>query len=289
VLDRKSFIESVCSLAKNSSHTVWCTDFDGTLSEYVPYQDEAVPMEGAIGALTSLQQAGLEVVIVSGRPVSYLRRMLGDEFPLYGSYGTETFRKEYSITPIAQRAKPNVEKFTQLILEFLDEQGARYEFSARVAHDSGAFFVEEKPISVSLNMQAGDHQRKLRRYVDEMFLALDPSPYGLTMEDYGVQILIHPIDFPLYTNKSSVVNQLKDSSRIIFCGDDASDIEAAAATKSANGLVLVVDNQLPPPRLPTPDALIEIADYVVRPNGNENSQAELIALIDDVARALIDH
>ena len=87
----------------------------------------------------------------------------------------------------------------------------------------------------------------------------------------------------MYINKSLVVEQYAKSATTIFCGDDATDIDAAAMVKKLGGLVVVVANRASGGRLSTPDALLDLADIVVHNENTSPPQSELVALMHRVA------
>ena len=65
-------------------------DYDGTLAPIVDDPKSALPSPGASSTLVSLRDSGCRVSVMSGRPVGFLRTMLGDTGAmLIGLYGLE--------------------------------------------------------------------------------------------------------------------------------------------------------------------------------------------------------
>jgi len=73
-------------------------DYDGTLAPVTAERDDAVPEEGAREALGELAGKLRLVGVVSGRPLSFLARQLGDVpgLCLFGLYGLERSEAETS-------------------------------------------------------------------------------------------------------------------------------------------------------------------------------------------------
>ena len=59
-----------------ASAPIVMVDFDGTISDIVATPDAARPVAGAVETLTRLADAGVAVVVLSSRPVSFLTKTL---------------------------------------------------------------------------------------------------------------------------------------------------------------------------------------------------------------------
>lgn len=256
------------------SSVAWATDFDGTISEYVEYQDQAVAYPTIVDALVELKQKGVNVSVITGRPISYLHADLGDKFDLFGSYGSEQLIDgEYALRESGQKWQPTINRLLQQALEWFDEQGVAYEYSASTAFASGAVFVEQKPISFALYTQPGRHHDTLRPRIYELIDALELENLSMGAIDLGNHISIMPQDVSMFEGKNGPLEDLALTAKVVFCGDDPSDVEPARLTKQRGGMVIAVDNPTAEGRLRTPQELLEVADVVV--NGSTSSTAQV--------------
>ncbi len=94
---------------------VFC-DFDGTLADIVDVAEQAVPVDGAVDALSDLAGVYAKVAVISGRPARFLQDHLGGHgLILSGLYGLERVEDgEIHIAEEARRWLPVVEEVTAL-------------------------------------------------------------------------------------------------------------------------------------------------------------------------------
>lgn len=76
-------------LRSRSGETLLALDYDGSLAPIVDDPERALPAPGAIEALVALRAQLGKVLIVSGRPVSFLDEHLPDDLDVAGLYGLE--------------------------------------------------------------------------------------------------------------------------------------------------------------------------------------------------------
>src|SRR4051812_47233928 len=87
------------------------SDFDGTVSEIVDDPDDARPLDGVFEALDALAARYARVAVISGRPVSFLQRVLPESLVLSGLYGLEVLDRGHVVDhPSADAWREVVEK-----------------------------------------------------------------------------------------------------------------------------------------------------------------------------------
>jgi trehalose 6-phosphate phosphatase len=181
-----------------------CTDIDGTLSTIAQRPGDARLLPGADQALRALAAAGIEVAVVSGRPIAELVRQfdLPRTLHLVGSHGVE-------IDQGAQRTEHESELLDR-VDAVLDEIAAR--------HDGAE--VERKPFASALHVRrsqpdvADDAIRAARE-------AIEPIE--------GVHALVGHSVYEVVVRSMTKVDALAelrrriDPASVVFIGDDQSD------------------------------------------------------------------
>lgn len=179
------------------------TDFDGTLAPIVDDPTAAAPLPGVPEVLALLHDRYAVVAVVSGRPVDYLRRRLGDELRLSGLYGLERFEGGTVVsTAGADRWRPVVATSV-----------------ARAEAELGSI-VEDKGLSLTL------HFRTAPGRSDEVCTWADgeAARSGLVVRNAKSSLELHP---PVPADKGSVVRELSAGlGAVCFLGDDVGDLPA---------------------------------------------------------------
>ncbi len=181
-------------------------DFDGSLSPIVDDPDLAVPLPAARDALAALVgQVGL-VAVVSGRPVGFLRDVLGIDGVTYvGQYGLQRYVAGQVLTD------PRVEPFLALV-----------EATARAAdRELAGLRVERKDgVAVVIHWrQRPDLAERARAWVAEA-----AASTGLELHPAKMAAELRP---PVPVDKGDVVEQLCDGFTVAaFAGDDVGDLAA---------------------------------------------------------------
>lgn len=181
-----------------------CTDIDGTLSMIAQRPGDARLVVGAHDVLCSLARTGIEVAVVSGRPMSELVRQfdLPRTLHLVGSHGVEF-----------DRAEPRTEHESELLDRvdaILDEVAARYEGTE----------VERKPFASALHVR--------RASADESRAALDAADAAISTIA-GVHVLRGHSVYEVVVRQVTKVDALAelrrrlDPASVVFIGDDQSD------------------------------------------------------------------
>ncbi len=242
-----------------ASKPLFASDFDGTLSEIVGKPEDARPVPGAIEALEALVSVGVEVAVVSGRPISFLDRIIPPSLDavLIGQSGLETSRRGvYTAHPDLEAAMPALEA---ALVE------ARSKANGMEVELKGFSFT----IHYRSNPELADAAHQL---ADE--LAVD---HGLAVVPGKMSVELR---VPVDVDKGLAVKSLiGDHDLVMFAGDDIVDVSAFLELKSLAG----------PPSLSfgisgpeTPDAVSEAADMTL------GSPSELVNVLQDLAQGRRD-
>ena len=194
------------------------TDFDGTLSEFVPVLEYAVIHPDTLRPLCRLAARTQLTVVMSGRAARDVEGRVGIDGAVYiGNHGAEWIID--GVVSAAAGAEA-AESYLQDILEALAETG-----------DDPGLVLENKMYSASLHYRAATDEEgvveRLRAAVDEM------SDTGGFEFYWGNKILEirrgHSVD------KGTSLGRLIDESQptsVIFLGDDTTDADALRVLRS---------------------------------------------------------
>jgi trehalose 6-phosphate phosphatase len=192
-------------LAADPAHAGVYTDFDGTLAPIVDNPDHACPLDGVADVLAALAARYARVGVISGRPVSFLRRALdAPAVDLWGEYGLERFAGG------EVRAADGAESWRSTV----DDVARRAE-SAGVAER-----VERKSLSVTLHYRAdASREAAVRAWAGE-----EAARTGLEMEQARKAVELRP---PLHRDKGTALAEAAAGlAAVCFLGDDRGDLAA---------------------------------------------------------------
>jgi trehalose 6-phosphate phosphatase len=186
-------------------------DFDGTIAAIVPTPSQARPLPGMGRLLASLTSKMTTVAIISSRPVSFLRSVLGDITPqpvLIGLSGIE--RYEAGRVHVADEAQ----RWTAAVREAL-----------RMAPDllpDGAD-IEDKGLSLTVHYRA---HPELGPQVEQVTAAVARQT-GLRTHPGRMAV---ELSMPIAVDKGTAVRQMAESLEwILFAGDDSGDLAGFTA------------------------------------------------------------
>jgi trehalose 6-phosphate phosphatase len=232
-------------LAADPGHSGLCLDFDGTLSPIVADPETAFPLPGVTEVLARLAGRFALVAIISGRPVAFLRQVLGPPtgVRLVGLYGLEQIGPDG-----ARTVDPAAQPWAAVIAEVVPV--AQREAPPGV-------HVEPKGLTVTLHWR---HAPEASEWV-EAFAARQVAERGLRAHGSRLSVELGP---PLDIDKGTVVRSLTPGLRAVAAfGDDVGDLPAFAALGelAAAGVavarVAVVDAESPPEVATGADLLVE--------------------------------
>ena len=202
-------------------------DYDGTLAPLVADRHRAVPYDWVPGRLERLAATGTRVVIVSGRPVAELVRLLPvDPLPeLWGSHGWER-----RIPGAGNRVAAVPEEQTRRLSALAEAAGAR----------APAERIERKTASVAVHVRGmpTDERRRILEGVRAAWHGLDPER-TLRVEpfDGGIEARV-----PGRDKGSAVLEVVADApgdATVAYLGDDLTDEDAFSALEGRALTILV--------------------------------------------------
>ncbi len=219
---------------------IFC-DYDGTLSEIVHDPSQARPFAGVTDVLADLATTYRRVVVLSGRPVSFLTDLLPSPVLMAGLYGLET------VIDGERRDHPQGGAWREVVEDVAS--------IARVRGPEG-MRVENKGLSLTLHFRGNP---EIEPAVRE-FAKKQAERSGLVLRPARMSFELHP---PIAADKGTAVIDLADDlDAVLFAGDDVGDLPAFDALDSlaAEGVYAVrvgVQSDEASPEL------IERADLVV--------------------------
>jgi trehalose-phosphatase len=181
-----------------------CTDIDGTLSMIAPSPGDARLVDGADDALRALVRAGIDVAVVSGRPMAELVRQfqLPRTLHLVGSHGVEF-----------EQSPPRTEHESELLDRvdlILGDIASRHEGTE----------VERKPFASALHVRRSPHE-VADHALREAHAAIDAIDGVHVLPGHKVyEVVVRDL------TKVDALAELRrrvDPSSVVFVGDDQSD------------------------------------------------------------------
>ena len=183
-------------------------DFDGTLSAIVPDPEAAGPVPGAADALGRLAARARRVTVVSGRPVAFLAKQLGDVpgLAFFGLYGLE-----YSLDGGATVAT---------LPEAAPYEAVTRDLVAEARRDFPELLVEDKRLSCSVHYRSDPaRESEVVAWAEQQ-----AEKRGMRLQ---LGRLVAELKPPVETDKGSVVlRTAPDAAGAWFFGDDLGDLPA---------------------------------------------------------------
>lgn len=242
-------------LLTRPDRTALLFDFDGTLSPTVPDPDDARPMPEAVDLLDRLAHRYRRVAAVSGRPLSFLSRVLPSSIVLSGQYGLELHG------PGVESQCQDLGRWSSVVDEAVERAA-----SAEIA----GMRVEPKGETLTLHWR--EHP-EVQPAVAGLAEAIAEAT-GLVARQAKKSVELHP---PVATDKGTAVRHLAEGAEaVLYVGDDLGDLPAFAALAQLRGegihtvALAVMSEELP-------ESLAEAADATV--DGTAGTVALLSALL----------
>jgi trehalose 6-phosphate phosphatase len=234
------------------------TDYDGTVAPIVADPDAAVPLPSAAAVLSRVAERMGLLVVVSGRPVAWLARQLGQvpRIVLVGLYGLERLEGgEVIEAPEAGLWRPVVEEAAA---------------AAEAAAPPGVL-VERKGLSVALHVRTAPRHEGWM----DLWSSDQAERTGLVAHAGRRSVELRP---PLAIDKGTVVASLAAGYRAVcFIGDDLGDVAAFDALRrlGATGVhtvaAAVASDEAPPELLGRADLVVDgppgVLDLLARLSG----------------------
>ncbi len=230
-----------------------CTDIDGTLSVIADTPGQARLAAGADDALRALARVGIDVAVVSGRPIADLVRQfqLPRTLHLVGSHGVEF-----------DQSSPRTEHESEL-LDRVDL------ILADVAGRHQGAVVERKPFGAALHVrQSPPAAGALALTEAEAAIAAIDGVYALP----GHQVYEAVVRQMTKVDAIEELRRQLDPASVVFIGDDHSDemvfVSFAEADGDARdrtlGVKVGADQSVAAHRLRTPDDVVAFLQALVR-------------------------
>lgn len=223
-------------------------DYDGTLAPIVPRPEDAVAQPGITDALAALADRGVQVAIITGRPVDAALSLGGlasvPRLVILGHYGLQRWQDGETSSPAVD---PGVVT-------------ARERLTAYVAANDDGMTVEDKHHAVALHTRNAEHPTSAFETAKPMAQAL-ADECGLELVPGRFVLEIRPSGIDKGGALRTVVRETGVQA-LLFGGDDLGDLPAVDAITGlrTDGLhAMVVCSDSPE----TPSALREAADLVV--------------------------
>ena len=233
-------------------------DFDGTMSPIVERPETARPVAGAVDALNALAARGVEVAVLSGRPISFLQQALvglSERVRLIGHSGLERLTNgTVMVEPEAESWLPAVRAAHRQAVELADDR----------------LVIEDKRLSFSIHYRgAADLEDAARSLADRV------GTGGLSPERGKMHVEIRP---PVSIDKGTALRTIvaEATDWALYAGDDVVDVPAFAALRSisaGSAFCVAVGTA------ESPSALLDAADLVV------SGPREMVELVEAMVEA----
>jgi trehalose 6-phosphate phosphatase len=201
--------DALRDVADRLAECLFATDFDGTLAPIVDDPAAAVPIDGSTDLLGNLAAHVGEVVVISGRPLSYLTRFFPPSVTVVGLYGLEMLRGGERVD------HPNAGVWRETMADVAS--GARL-------NGPDGMRVELKDVSITL------HYRQHPEIAEDVaaFARSVAGPAGLRVRPARMSVELHP---PIDEDKGTALTRLAADHQgpVVFIGDDVGDLAAFAA------------------------------------------------------------
>jgi len=235
-------------LVTSPSDGMVALDYDGTLAPIVPRPEDAVAQSGAVDALVALAERGVQIAVITGRPVQAALDLGGlgavPGLILMGHYGLQRWQNGRLSSP---EPNPGVAQARARLTEYVaagdpgmtvEDKHQSVALHTRNAADPVGAFEAARPFTADLAEQTG--------------LELVPGRFVLELRPAGI-------------DKGGALRTVvveTGAAAVLFAGDDLGDLPALDALAQLRGdgvhaLVVCSDSA------ETPAALRDRADLVV--------------------------
>lgn len=208
-------IEALAPISGDPASACIFLDLDGTLAPIVP-QPKSVAIPGPMAKLVrKLEHRYLAVAVVSGRPATEAKRIVGvPDLAYIGNHGFETLLPGHAVV-VSEEARPFVTGIREIVdfcrsLEEINEKG---------------IFVEDKTATMSLHYRNADNPEEARAIIMEKVV---PQVEKRELK-YSEGRMVLEVKPPVPVDKGVAIGRLLDrldARRAVYMGDDTTDIDA---------------------------------------------------------------
>lgn len=228
-----------------SSYSLLMLDYDGTLSPFTADRDNAKPYEHVVPLIKQVVDSNrTRVVIISGRSVAILRKLIGDDIncELWGSHGAERYADQKLTIALDEPDK------IQQGLEAVDNWAEQNKMKP---------FLEIKTVGRAFHWR-GEPDKTARNIAEtvEQYWSTKVDSCGLSIHLFDGGIEIRPAAISKANAVSTLLSETNDDIPLAYLGDDLTDEDAFAAIGNRGLKVLVreelretaADIRISPPR-----------------------------------------
>ncbi len=207
--------ETLAPLLAGAAKTAIFLDLDGTLAPIVPRPDDVAIPADISRLIRTLSHNYLAVTIVSGRPATGAKRIVGNsELAYIGNHGFETMLPGHAVV-VCEDAQPYLPRIRELI-----------EFARKVEEfPEMGIWVEDKTATMSLHFRRAEDPEQALAFIRERFFP-KVEELELAVSEGRKVIEVRP---PVPVNKGVAVGALLDRlecRQAIYIGDDTTDVDA---------------------------------------------------------------
>ncbi len=222
-------------------------DFDGTLSEFTPFPDDAVIHPKIVEPLTRLARKLALTAVMSGRAAADVRKRVGIDGVVYiGNHGAERIVDgAMSVAPEAACGGNRMQELLDALKAVVDEPGMVW---------------EDKRFSASVHYRMAADEARL---AERLTMALDTLPQAAGLDVFQGNKLIE-IRRRDGVNKGDALDKAIrdwDLSTVIFLGDDTTDADALRVLRHRRAAGAVCGLGVAVIQPGTPASVLDNADY----------------------------
>jgi trehalose-phosphatase len=228
ILNRGISLDSFFSALNSAKNRILMLDYDGTLSPFTEDRDNALPYPDVKSILEQIiSQGDTRLIIISGRPISILKKLLGlKHLPeMWGSHGAERYSQKEGYTSI--KYPESTRKLLSSITEWARETGFED-------------YLEIKPFGLAFHWRGFEDKKKneIETKVEGTWSdRLAEHNLELKRFDAGIEIRYNKI------NKGSAVSdtmkEYESDFVAAYLGDDYTDEDAFNALDDKGLKVLI--------------------------------------------------
>jgi trehalose-phosphatase len=212
----------------DSPESLLMLDYDGTLSPFTTDRNNAKPYLQIVPLIQQIIECGrTRVVIISGRSVDILRRLIGDEIncELWGSHGAERYVDNKVII-----ALKDFDKVTAG-LEAIDDWSGEQKFEK---------YLEIKSLGRAFHWRGESNETKrVIAATVEVHWSEKIDSYGLSMHRFDGGIELRPKNISKANAVTTLLAEHESKIPLAYLGDDVTDEDAFAAIAERGLKVLV--------------------------------------------------
>ncbi len=207
--------ETLAPLITDAAGTAIFLDLDGTLAPIMPRPDDvSVPAEIS-RLIRNLAHQYLAVTVVSGRPATAVKRIVGNsELAYIGNHGFETMLPGHAAV-VCDDAQPYIPKIRELI-EYCRKDEEMAEMGV---------WLEDKTATMTFHYRRSTNPEQSMAFIRKKLFPMIEK-LGLAVSEGRMVFEVRP---PVPVNKGSAVGGLLDRlvcKRAIYIGDDTTDVDA---------------------------------------------------------------